>query len=536
MRLVVAAWRVTPRLRAGLAAVAVALLFLAGALLGRGARRELPPPPPLPPPRFDLLLRGGWVVDGTGRPPFRADVGIRGDRIAAVGDLSRAVAGRVLSVPDRFVAPGFINPHSHIDTGLERDRDVAPSLLQGITTELVGLDGEAPLDVDGFLRRLTAGGGIGVNVGTFAGHATIRRAVLGDGAGPPTPEQLARMQELLQESLAQGAFGLSTGLEYVPGRYAGQEELAALARVLAPHRGVYVSHVRNERDRVVSAVQEALDIGRAAGVAVHISHIKISRRPGWPGDRQVLVDLARQVVARIDAARATGQEVYADLYPYAVPWFLTRRPLHRAYPAYPLSALEPLVDQGAGGNGKTLAELAAEEGVSPARILERLRSRYGDFPVAVHAIDEETLRLFLRRPFTMIGVDAPSPGGPWWGGVSHPRGFGTYPRVLGRYVRELGLLSWPEAVYKMTGLPARVYGLTGRGVVEPGAYADLAVFDPETVRDRATYLHPERPPAGIEYVLVNGRIAVEQGELVRVHGSGGPLHGVRAGRALRAAR
>lgn len=533
-------WR---RLAAAGLPVAVAAAAAASTLLWMRGLPGVAPRPSTPnggfsravPAVYDLVLQGGTILDGSGGEPRRADVGISGDRIAAVGDLSNAPGHRVLRVTGRYVAPGFINPHSHVDGALSADPQMAASLLQGITTEIVGMDGESPVDLPAFVSALEASEGFGVNLAVLVGHGAVRRAVMGHEARPATPSELQRMGLLVRAAMEAGALGLSTGLEYVPGRYAPTAELVQLARIVAEYGGVYVSHIRNERDRILAAVQEALEIGRLAGVPVHISHLKVARKPGWPAQRSVLVALARQVSELIAAARAAGQAVTADLYPYPVPWYLTRRPFSQAYPAYPLETLEPVLEE-LDTFGQTLADLASQWGTTPEQAAARLRRAYGDFPVAIHSVDEEVIRLLLAQPFTMVGVDAPPAGDPRWGGTGHPRGYGTYPRVLGRYVRELRRLTWPEAVHKMTGMVAETFGLEGRGLVGPGHFADLVVFDPATVRDRATYVDPRLAPTGVEHVIVNGRLAVENGQLVgpalgaeAAAGSGG----VRAGRVLR---
>ncbi|HEY8551886.1 MAG TPA: amidohydrolase family protein [Thermaerobacter sp.] len=482
-----------------------------------------PPDEPAPghaAPAFDLLIRGGLVVDGTGRPAYRADVAVRGDRIVAVGRLVGGRARRVLDATGRVVAPGFINAHSHTYEYL----DVAPGgdadLLQGMTTVVGGVDGRSPTPLGPFLDRLERRR-LGTNHALFAGHGSIRAAVMGTAGRAPTAAELRAMARLLERAMQDGALGLSTGLEYIPGRYARTDELVALARVIAPFGGIYSTHLRSEGDGVVAALDEALVVGREAGVAVNVSHFKVVGRSNWR--------LQERLIARIQRARQQGIEVVADVYPYPSPDYASALPLAQVWDRYPPSDLLIRQTRVRGVEGLSLEQLAAARGMAVEAAARWLLRRDPATQATALVVSEDNLRQLLRQPFTVISTDGGARPLATAAGDArlHPRVFGAYPRVLARYVREQGVLALEEAIHKMTGQPAAFFGLRDRGLVRVGMYADLVVFDPETVADRATWSDPAVPPEGIHWVVVNGQVAVEEGRRVP---------GVLAGRVLRGGR
>ena len=487
---------------------------------GAGPQAGGDPGPAAGGPEYDLLIRGGLVVDGSGRPAFRADVAVRGDRIAAVGHLEGARARRVVDATGRVVAPGFINAHSHTYEYVATVPGGDADLLQGMTTVIGGVDGRSPMPLGPFLQRLERQGA-GTNHALFAGHGSLRAAVMGTAQRAPSPAELRAMARLLERAMEDGALGLSTGLEYVPGRYARTEEIVALARVIAPYGGIYSTHMRSEGDAIVQALEEALTVGREAGVAVDVSHFKVVYHRNWP--------VQPRLIAMIQEARAAGMEVVADVYPYRSPDYASAVPLARAWDRYPAGDLVIRHSRVDGAEGKTLAELARAQGIAPAEAARRLLRRDPGTLATALVVGEDNLRQLLRQPFTIISSDggARSPAAARRDPRLHPRVYGAYPRVLARYVRETGVLTLEEAIHKMTGQPAAFFGLRDRGLVRVGMYADLVVFDPATVTDRATWQQPAVPPTGIDLVVVNGQVAVEGGRRVP---------GVLAGRVLRGGR
>jgi N-acyl-D-amino-acid deacylase len=464
---------------------------------------------------LSVLLRGGLLVDGTGGPPRAADVRIRGDRIAEIGDALEPAGGeRVLDVSGLVVAPGFVDAHSHVDRqifALRADSQVA----QGITTAVVGVDGAGPYPVGAFLDRLAASPAA-INAAAMVGHGAVRRAVMGDTRRPASAAELRAMRARVARALEEGALGLSSGLEYDPGYHATAGELAALAAEAAAAGGVYATHVRDEGDAVLDALREAMDVGRASGAAVHVSHLKLEAAARG------------RAAAALEVLRTPGVDASADWYPYSF-WVTTtaslapaRRPGSRAHWS------RVIADAGGPARltitsfaadrtyeGRTVADVAGERGTAAEDVLLELERR-GHAGIAAQAMDEGDLEALVRDPLVMIASD---------GGIriAHPRGAGAFPRVLRRYVRERRVLTLEEAIHKMTGMPARRFGLADRGRLAPGLAADVVVFDPETVADRATAMEPHLAPVGIRHVFVNG---------VAVLTDGRPT-GARPGRALR---
>ena len=487
----------------------------------------------------DLVIRGARVYDGTGGEPFDADIAVDGVRISAVGTVERK-GDAELDARGLAVAPGFIDVHSHDDLAVLVEPEMPFKVCQGVTTDVVGNCGFGPAPYAAATRML--GGLMGgelelpswdghsgyldllgqrppsLNVAVLAGHGTLRLATLGGARRPASDDEVARMSELVEEAVAAGAVGLSTGLIYEPARHAPTEEIAALARVMSGTGRLYVTHMRNESGRLVQSVEEALRIGRDADVPVQISHHKASGRANW--------GRVHESLALIDAARAAGQRVTADQYPYTAS-------------STSLSAVLTNLDEDGGGLGRlepdkvtvasspgdpacegmTLEAIAARAQSDPWVAAKELVQRSPGTVVILETMCEDDVRTVLAHDTTMIGSDGiPAPGA-----KPHPRLYGTFPRVLGHYSRDEGVLTMANAVHKMTGLPAATFGLTERGVVKEGAFADLVVFDPAAIIDTATYPDPRRHPAGIHSVYVNGTLVV---------GPSGHT-GARPGRALR---
>ena len=487
---------------------------------------------------FDLILRGGRVIDGTGNPWVRADVGLRGDRITRIGDLTDAVARRDIDATGLVVAPGFIDPHTHAVRGIFDVPTADNYLLQGVTTLTEGNDGSSPFPIGPHLARIAATA-ISPNWAVFVGQGTIRSEVVGADDREPTPDELDRMRALVAEAMAQGALGLSTGLFYVPGSFTSTEEVIELSKVAATHGGIYISHMRDEAQRLLDSVRETVRIGEEAGLPVQMTHHKAISKDMWGQSVESL--------ALVDAARARGVDITIDQYPYTasqttinalVPQWAqaggrdellarlddpeTRRRIrgeivyrieHDRGGGDPQNVVIGLCTWDRSLEGKSLAEILAERETevtlaNAADLVMEIIIRGGARAI-YHAMDEADVERIMQHPVTAIGSD---------GGVSvfgesvpHPREYGTFARVLGRYVRERGVLTLEEAVRKMSGATAQRLGLQDRGVLREGLFADIAVFDPATIQDRATFAEPHQYAEGIAYVLVNGTLVVDDG-------------------------
>ena len=521
--------------------VAVPILSCAAAGLAQGQSG----------PPYDLLIRGGTVVDGTGRARYRADVAVQGDRIARVSTtpIDPTGARRVIDATGRIVAPGFIDLHAHLEP-LLRLPAAESHVRQGVTLALGGPDGGSPLPLAPYMDSAQRAG-LGINVAYLVGHNAIRTRVMGLADRAPTAPELARMQALVEEGMRDGAFGLSTGLRYIPGFYSATDEVVALSRVAAARGGIYTSHLREEGLGLFEGVGEAIRIGREARIPIVLTHHKAIGKAMWGQSVRTL--------AMVDSARAAGIDVMIDQYPYTAsqtglsvlipPWALAdgdsalarrmRDPVLRD--SILRGVIDYIVNDRGGGDirrvqvgrvagqpareGKTRVDWATQRGVPTtpdgAAPLVVEGPLHGGATMIYHVIDEGDVRRIMQHPQTMIASDGrlTVPGE----GAAHPRAYGTFPRVLGRYVREVGLLTLEEGVHKMTGMPAARLGLTGRGVIAEGASADLVVFDAATVADRATFADPHQYPAGIGDVLVNGVPVV----------SGGTMTAARPGKVLR---
>jgi N-acyl-D-amino-acid deacylase len=459
-----------------------------------------------------VLIRGGTVYDGTGARGRRADVLLDGDRIAAVGRRLKArKADRVVQAKGLAVAPGFIDVHSHADRQIFEMPEALTQVAQGITTVLGGVDGGGALPVADFLARLERQPAA-VNVATMVGHGAVRTKVMGDDyRRPARPDEVAAMAALVARGMEDGAFGLSSGLEYDPGFYSTTDELVALAAAAGARGGFYASHLRNEADDVMKSLAEIVEIGRRGRLPVHVSHIKLGTVAVW--------GRAEEALEILHAAR--DLDVTADWYPYDF-WSSTTYVLMPGGRDWEDRAgwSKGLADVGGAGHvlitdfppdasyaGHTLAEVAARQGQDPVDVLMDIVHR-GNASILCTSMQESDLEAFLRDPSVMIGSD---------GGIkiAHPRGAGAYPRVLGRYVRERRVIPLEAAIHKMTGQPAQRLGLRDRGLLAPGMKADLVVFDPARVIDRSTAAEPQAPPEGIEYVFVNGEAVVDGGQPTR---------------------
>jgi dihydroorotase/N-acyl-D-amino-acid deacylase len=526
---------------------------------------------------YDLVIRNGRIVDGTGSPWYTGDVGIRDGRIAAIGYLGGpgdATARRTLDAAGKIVAPGFIDMLGQSELSILVDPRLPSKIYQGITTEITGEGGSiAPLDdaileadkagyqqygitpdwrtLDGYFARLERQG-IGINFATYVGATQVRRMVLGDENKAPTAADLDRMRALVREAMEQGAVGVSTSLQYPPAPYASTEELIALATEAAKYGGIYATHMRNEGEGILAALDEAVRIGREARIPVEIWHLKTAGKPSW--------GRMSEVVAKIEEARRSGLDITADTYAYTAwynsfsafvpPWAhdggakklverlrdpavreRIRKEMETPSTAWNITwdnewqeipgpeaviictvqnpALRPLV-------GKTLAEIAKQRGKDPIDTLFDILVEDDAYTaVAVFGMSEPDVALALVQPWVSIDNDSEgsSPEGLLGQGHPHPRAYGTFPRILRKYVREEKKLSLEEAIRKFTALPAQRMRLADRGVLKAGMWADVVIFDPETVRDLATFENPNQLAQGMDYVLVNGAVVIDQGKM-----------------------
>lgn len=532
---------------------------------------------------YDLLIKNAKIVAGCGGPWFRGDAAVTGGRIKAVGKVFDKEAVKVIDAQGKVLSPGFIDAHSHADFVCSAVNDSLGKVAQGVTTEVVGNCGlsMAPVGREtlGELQRYLApfmpdgvenewswegiGGwmdlvdrkGNSTNIATLIGHGALRIRVMGFEDRKPRAAELEKMKEILAGSMEEGALGLSTGLIYPPGCFSDTEELVELSKVVARHGGIYVTHLRNEGPELIPAMEEALRIGRESGCAVQISHHKSSGRRNFGQ-----VDTTLKMM---ESARAEGMDVTCDAYPYTAGSTLMSSLLPKwAHEGGVARMLERLGDgaarkriagdlqrdipgwenlaRGAGWEnilicscevepgleGKTVAGIAEERDVTPEEcLMDVLLEAGGKATIALFMMSEDDYRKILAHRLSMVGSDgfAFSFGGVLSKGKPHPRSFGTFPRVLGKYVREEGVLTLEDAVWKMTGFPAERFGLEGRGLVKEGMTADLVVFDPGAIIDRARYDAPHQQPEGIDYVIMNGEIVMDHGKWT----------GKTVGRALR---
>ncbi len=515
---------------------------------------------------IDLIIRDARIVDGSGAPAYSGDVAVKGRDIVAIGQLHDQTASRVIDASGLVAAPGFIDMHSHSDFILPANPLAHSKIHQGVTTEVVGNCGMSPAplrdETRAELRRYTEflgdyltwewegfgsyldylqGTKPSLNVVPLVGQGTVRIAVMGFADRAPTAEEMADMKGLVSQCMDEGAFGISTGLIYPPGCYCSTEELIQVSRPAAEKGGLYFSHIRGEGDTLLAAVTEAITIGEGGGMPVQIAHLKASGESAWGKSEAVL--------ALIDKAHGCGLDVSGDAYPYlAGSTTLTAVLPNWANEGGVGPLLERLADEEvrkrmrdamlAGGTGLpearrwdqtlisfcprqpeleglTIAQVAEERGAHAVdMVLQLLHECQAQVGMISFLMDEADLERFLKHPAVMIGSDGSSlaPSGELGKGKRHPRNYGTFPRVLARYVRDKGLLSLEEAVHKMTGLPAAKLGLGDRGLLREDHKADIVLFDPQSVQDQATFTDPYQYPTGVEWVLVNGEVVIEEGE------------------------
>jgi dihydroorotase/N-acyl-D-amino-acid deacylase len=519
-------------------------------------------------PDYDIIIRHGRVVDGSGRPGFLADVGIRKDRIVRIGNLGNATATREIDARGQIVAPGFIDMLGQSEQYVLVDPRAMSKVMMGVTTEITG-EGEsiAPVndrilkEQEDFNRRFnltvdwrTLGEyfnrldkqGAGVNLGTFVGATQIREYVIGYDNRPPSAAELNQMKKLVADAMKDGALGVSTSLQYVPARFASTDEIVELAKVAHQYGGIYITHQRSEANAIDDSMKEVFEIARRANIPAEIWHFKTAYKKNWGRMPEML--------RRIAAARRQGLKITADVYPYIAgstslsaclpPWALeggTDKMVARLKDEETRKRLkwEISVDSktweniylGSGGpggiligsvtnrdletwQGKRLSEIASAQNKDPLdALLDFIIADHGQTGAIFFMMQESDMQAALKSPFVSICTDsgARATDGPLAGSKSHPRGWGTYPRILGRYVRDEKLMPLEFAIHKMTGLPAANVGLKQRGLLRQGYFADITIFDPKTVIDRATFEEPNQYPVGINYVIVNGQIEVDNG-------------------------
>lgn len=491
---------------------------------------------------YDLIFRNATLYDGTGAPAVTGDLAVEGDRIAAIGSVAGSGA-ETIDATGLALSPGFIDVHTHDDFAAILYPDMGFKTEGGVTSCIVGNCGmgATPFAAAAILARslhphaaLTEWNGYGgylarldaqppaVNIGALIGHGTARMTVMGRNPAAPSDADMARMKDIVREGLDAGAIGLSTGLIYDPGRHAATDELIELAGLMRGTGALYTTHLRDEGLGLLDSIGEAMRIGEAAGVGVQISHHKASGKAAW--------GLVERSLGLIDAAQRRGLDIHADQYPYTAGSTVLAAVAQDGRlggSAGGVGALAPedVVIASAARHpeweGRSIAALMADFALPLEAVLTRILAEEPGATVILHTISEDDVRTVMRHPSTMIGSD----GLPTLEGKPHPRLYGTFARVLGRYARDLSVLSMPDAVYRMTGFPAAKFGLAGRGTLKEGAFADLVLFDPATIIDRGTFEDPKRAPEGIRLVVVNGKAVVRDGAVT----------GERPGRTLRRA-
>lgn len=491
---------------------------------------------------YDIIIKNGLVVDGTGKAGFLADVAIRDGEILRVGSLSGAVATKVINAEGMVVAPGFIDLHSHADRNIRKNPDIENKIRQGITTILGGNCGGSPLPLGQYMASVKEQG-ISLNMALLVGHNTIRKSVMGKVNRTPTMAEQAEMEVLMEQAMKDGAFGLSTGLKYIPGAYAKTEEVIALAKIASKYDGFYATHMREEGEEIMGSIEETLEIGRQADLPVHISHHKIVGLTMWGTSKKTL--------ALLDAARKGGLDITLDQYPYTA----SSTTLSILFPAWALAGgqdeiikrldnpeTREKIKKGiihnirydrAGGdparvfissfppepslNGKNLAEVTAMKGreitiENAAETLMDLQYAGGGRGI-FHAMDDEDVVRIMKNPYVSIATDGSAVE--YGKSVPHPRSYGTFPRVLRKYVKEDKILSLEVAIHKMTGLPAQRLKLKDRGYIKKNMMADIVIFNPEKVNDPADWANPHQYATGIPHVIVNGLLVIDDNKRTR---------------------
>lgn len=521
------------------------------------------------PAEYDIIIRNGRVIDGTGKPAFNTDIATKNDRIIEMGNLRNVRARRVIDARGQVVAPGFIDMLGQSEQHVLIDPRAMSKVMMGVTTEITG-EGESVSPVndrilkeqedfnrrfnltvdwrtlDEYFKRLEKQGA-GINLGTFVGATQVREYVIGYDDRPPTAAELAKMKSLVAEAMKDGALGVSTSLQYVPARFAKTDEIVELAKVAHQYGGIYITHQRSEANAIDDSMKEVFEIARRANIPAEIWHFKTAYKKNWGRMPEML--------RRIATARRQGLKITANVYPYVAastsltaclpPWALeggTDRMVARLKETATRERLKKEITTdskdweniyvGSGGpsgiligsvvnrelekwQGKRLSEIASAENKDPLDALfDFIIADHGQTGAIYFMMQESDIKAALKSPFVSICTDsgARAADGPLSGSKSHPRGWGTYPRILGRYVRDEKIMPLEFAIHKMTGLPASNVGLKQRGLLREGYFADITIFDPKTVIDRATFEQPNQYPVGINYVIVNGRIEVDNGQ------------------------
>jgi len=502
--------------------------------------------------KHDIIIKSGKIVDGTGNPEFIGDIGIDGDRIVEIGTIPENKGKSIIDAEGLCVVPGFIDVHTHVDRKIASEPTVKNYLLQGVTTVVGGNCGASEYPLSELFTQLEETG-IAINFATYVGHNTVREQVMGEGDRAPTAEEIAQMQQLVKQEMEAGAIGFSTGLSYVPGIYSTTEEIIELVKMTSPFDGIYATHLRNQGEHIKQAIEEAIRIGREAGVTVDVSHIKLAEEAVW-GKYHLITD-------PIENAQKQGMRVYMDQYPYTA----TSSGFTSSFPGWAVagghdSLLERLKDPekyqlikaaiierrltSARGIDKLSTIYVAYnenhheyEGKNLAEILDMLGrektvSNGADLIIEMEKTDrprgiffqmaEEDVATLMQKPYNMIASDGKIeiPGVE----VPHPRAYGTFPRVIARYVRDGAVLTLPDVIRKMTSLPAEAMNFEKRDLLKKGYFADIVIFDLDKIQDTATFENPHQYPEGIKWVIVNGRIAAEDGKVVAKN-SGKILYG-----------
>ena len=491
---------------------------------------------------YDIIIEEGMVYDGSGNKPEKMDLGIIGDKIHAIGDLSKANALRKIDATNLSISPGFIDVHAHLDPILELS-ECESMLRQGVTTALGGPDGNSPWPFGDYLKTLDSIG-VGMNVGYLVGHNKIRRNVMKLDNREPTKEELLAMKNQIKTAMNEGAFGISTGLKYLPGTFSKIDEVIELSEIAAKHGGIYTSHLREEGLGLLPAVKEAITISEKANIPVVLTHHKVIGKPMWGKSNITL--------AMVDSARAKGLDIKIDQYPYIASYtgigilipswaraggnkeFIKRLKNKKLRDSIKAGIVFN-IENDRGGNdltriqfakvkwqpeleGKTLKYWAEQRGLevnaaNGAELIIEAQSK-GGASCVFFAMHEDDVERIMKHPQTMIASDGrlvkPGIGHP------HPRWYGTFPRVLGYYAREKQTITLSAAIYKMTQLPAKTLGLKDRGIIKVGAKADIVVFNAATVIDKATFQNPHQYPLGIPYVMVNGKLAIDNGNFMNL--------------------
>ncbi|MDB5137617.1 MAG: D-aminoacylase [Mucilaginibacter sp.] len=498
---------------------------------------------------FDIILKNGKIIDGTGNPWFYGDVGVVKNKIIGIGDLSKSKADKTIDATGLIIAPGFIDVHTHIEGDEKKTPNADNFIYDGVTTVITGNCGSSRVNIKKYFKQLDSIK-LSVNVGTLIGHNDVRSAVLGEGAVTPDAAQLKQMEGLVEQAMRDGAMGFSTGLIYTPGIYSKTDEVVALAKAAAKYKGIYTSHMRNESDKIFDAITEAIDVGRQAKMRVEISHFKVGL-PNW--------NRSDEMIAMVEKARAEGLDVTVDQYPYTASsttlnvllpdWLLAGgrdsvlkrlkdTVIHKKVVAEMIKDMTRRGRQhfdyavvahcGADNslNGKNIMQINLLKG-RPSTIPDEIETilditKKGSATMVFHGMNEDDVENILKYPLTMVASDS---GIRQFGeGVPHPRGYGSNARVLGYYVREKHLIRLEDAVRKMTSLPAQKFQIEGRGILQPGMFADIVIFDAATVKDQSTFEHPHAYSTGFKYVLVNGKLTVDNFKHLGTR-NGAILHG-----------